>query len=107
MKTVVLFCAALLLAACAGKAPESKESKEPVKKYVMRGEVMSLDPEHQAASIKHEDIEGFMHAMTMDYGFRDKKDFAKLHKGDHFTATLFSQGDDYWVGEVKPGPERK
>lgn len=100
MKTVLLFCVALLLLACARKAPESKE---PLKKYAMRGEVVQLDPEHQVATIKHEDIPGFMGAMTMDYGFRDKSDFAKLHKGDRFSATLFSQGDDFWVGEVKPG----
>jgi Cu/Ag efflux protein CusF len=75
----------------------------------MRGEVMQLDPEHQVATINHENIEGFMHAMTMDYGFRDKQEFAKLHKGDHIEATLFVQGDDYWVGQVKtaqaPNPQ--
>jgi Cu/Ag efflux protein CusF len=99
MKTAALFCIALLLTACAGKAPESKE---PIKQFAMRGEVIQLDPEHQVATIKHEDIEGFMHAMTMEYGFRDKQEFAKLHKGDTFSATLFVQGDDYWVGQVKP-----
>jgi Cu/Ag efflux protein CusF len=100
MKFAALFCAALLLFACAGKAPESKQ---PIKQYAMRGEVMQLDPEHQVATIKHENIEGFMHAMTMEYGFRDKQEFAKLHKGDRIDAKVFVQGDDYWVGQVKPG----
>jgi Cu/Ag efflux protein CusF len=100
MKFAALFCVALLLLACAGKAPESKA---PVKQYAMRGEIMQLDPEHQVATIKHENIEGFMHAMTMEYGFRDKQEFAKLHKGDYIDATLYVQGDDYWVGQVKPG----
>jgi Cu/Ag efflux protein CusF len=99
MKFAALFCAALLLFACAGKAPESKQ---PIKQYALHGEVIQLDPEHQVATIRHDDIEGFMHAMTMEYGFRDKQEFAKLHKGDRFDATLFVQGDDYWVGNVKP-----
>lgn len=96
MKTAILVLAALLLAACAGKAPE------PVKQYPMRGVVTQLDPEHQVATIKHEDIPGFMHAMTMEYGVRDKQDFAKLHNGDSIQATVFVQGDDYWVGNIRP-----
>jgi protein SCO1/2 len=102
MKLAALFCAALVLISCAGKAPESKQ---PVKEFAMRGEVIQLDPEHQVATIKHENIEGFMPAMTMEYGFRDKQEFAKLHKGERFDATLFVQGDDYWVGKIKPAPQ--
>ena len=96
MKTVILLLASLLLAGCASKPAE------PIHKYPMRGVVTQLDPEHQVATIKHEDIPGFMHAMTMEYGLRDKQDFAKLHSGDRIQATVFVQGDDYWVGEVKP-----
>ena len=68
MKTVLLFLSALLLLACAGKPPE------PIKQYPMRGVVTQLDPQNQVATIKHEDIPGFMHAMTMEYGLRDKND---------------------------------
>src|ERR1700694_4927368 len=96
MKTVILLLTALLLTGCAGKPPG------PVERHAMRGVVTQLDPAHQVATIKHEDIPGFMHAMTMEYGVRDKQDFAKLHNGDTISATLFVQGDDYWVGEVKP-----
>lgn len=95
-KLILLALSALLLFACS-KAPEL-----PVKQYPMKGEVLQLDPEHQVATIKHENIEGFMHAMTMEYGIRDKKDFEKLHKNDKIDATVFVQGDDYWVGNVKP-----
>lgn len=96
-KIALLALSMLLLFGCA-KAPEA-----PIKQYQMKGEVLQLDPEHQVATIKHENIEGFMHAMTMEYGVRDKQDFAKLHKGDNINATVFVQGDDYWVGNVKAG----
>ena len=96
MNTAILLLTALMLAACAGKPAE------PIKQYPMRGVVTQLDAEHQIATIKHEDIPGFMHAMTMEYGFRDKLEFAKLHDGDTINATVFVQGDDYWVGDVKP-----
>ena len=109
MKILLSMLAALILASCSATSSGSKdaetkasESKEPVKQYAMRGEVTQMDPEHQAATIKHENIPGFMHAMTMEYGIRNKQDFAKLHKGDHIDATVFVQGDDFWVGNVKP-----
>src|SRR5215475_12247327 len=97
MKSILAVLAALLLLSCGAQKPA-----EPIKKYPMRGEVTQLDAEHQVAIIKHEDIPGFMHAMTMEYGIRDKQDFAKLHAGDRIDATVFVQGDDYWVGEVHP-----
>ena len=96
MKTALLFLSALLLLACAGKPAE------PIKQYPMRGVVTQLDPATQVATINHEDIPGFMHAMTMEYGLRDKNEFAKLRSGETISATLFVQGDDYWVGNVKP-----
>ena len=96
MKTVLLFLAAILLPAC------SHKPVEPIKQYPMRGVVTQLDKDTQVATIKHEDIPGFMHAMTMEYGFRDKSEFAKLKDGQTIRAVLYVQGDDYWVGAVKP-----
>ena len=90
---------AIALAGCGSKAPESKL---PVKEYVMRGEVLKLDPANQLATIKHEEIKGWMGAMTMDYAVRDKPEFAKLRNGAHFTATVYVQGDDFWVGKIEP-----
>jgi protein SCO1/2 len=84
----------------------SRKPAEPIKQYPMRGVVTQLDQETQVATINHEDIPGFMHAMTMEYGFRDKKEFAKLKKGATIRAKLFVQGDDFWVGEVSPGDSK-
>ena len=40
------------------------------------------------ASIKHDEIPGFMSAMTMSYKVRDPKEFAGLKPGDLITGTL-------------------
>lgn len=68
----------------------------------MRGEVVQLDESQQLATVKHEEIKGWMGAMTMEYAVRDKADFAKLKKGSKFEATVFVQGDQYWIGRIKP-----
>lgn len=94
--------AVLAISGCGGgsKAPESSG---PVKQYTMRGDVLTLDPDHQTATIRHEEIKGWMGAMTMEYQVKEKPEFAKLHAGDHITATVYVQGDDYWIGQIRPG----
>ena len=92
------FCLlAVLGAACGTKTPP----KGPVKQYAIEGEVLKVNPADQTATIRHGDIEGWMHAMTMDYPIRTKEDFAKLHPGDHIKGTVFVQDEDYSVGSIQ------
>ncbi len=94
MKAAALALFFLLATGCA--------KKEPIVEHAMHGEVTQLDAEHNVATIKHDDIKDFMKAMTMEYGVREKADFEKLKVGGKIDATVFVQGDDYWVGRVKP-----
>ncbi len=77
---------------------------EPLKKYELTGEVSRLDNENKIATIKHQAIGDWMGAMTMDFPVKDAADFAKLTPGKPVNATVFVQGLNYWVGEVKDGP---
>ena len=90
------FC--LLLAAC------SREPAPEVKHYTIHGQIVGLDVKDKLATIKHQKIEGWMGAMTMDFPVKDAKDFAALHEGDKIDATVFVQGLDYWVGDVHTEP---
>jgi len=98
--TAALMAVAFAVAGCS-KQPVNTE---PIRKYKIDGEIVRLDPDTQTAVIRHKDIEGWMKAMTMDYPFRSKEDYAKLHPGDHITGTVFVQGDDFWVGEIQKSP---
>ena len=97
----IVLAAGMLLNACSA---ESSQSSDTVKRYVMRGEVLRLDQQHNLATIKHEAIKGWMDAMTMDYKVRDRAEFEKLHEHEQIIATVFVQGDDYWIGEIRPAP---
>jgi Cu/Ag efflux protein CusF len=81
------------LAGCAKNPP-------PVKEYVLKGEVLKLDPSAQLVSVKGEKIEGWMEAMTMDYPVKDKQVFDQLKVGDNITAKVLVQGTDYWVTSI-------
>lgn len=95
---------ALALAACGAKDQAPPPNTGPIKEYSMRGVVRELDAEHQVATVAHEEIKGWMGAMTMEYQVKDKKDFSPLHPGDKIDATVFVQGDDFWIGRIKPAP---
>jgi protein SCO1/2 len=98
-KITSLIAFALVLGGCA--APKkAAETSEPVKKYQLKGEVLSVDAQTHSAKIKHEKIEGWMEAMTMDYPVKDQADLAKLATGQAITATVFVQGQDFWIGEI-------
>ena len=108
----ILLCAVLLtLAACASQpvaesGPEPKSIKEePLRRYELKGQIQRIDAQGKVpiATIKHEAIGDWMGAMTMDFPVKDPADLAKLKEGAPVTATVFVQGFDYWVGEVKDG----
>jgi len=93
----LLIVLAVLLAGC-----QRNPAPKPVAEYQMRGEVLSLEPASQLATVKHEKIEGWMEAMTMEYPVKDKQEFLKLKVGEKIQAKIQVQGTDYWISSVNP-----
>jgi Cu/Ag efflux protein CusF len=91
----LLFLFLVLLSGCM-RNPTPK----PVKEYQMRGEITSLDSTNQLATVKHEKIDGWMEAMTMEYPVKDKTEFAKLKVGETIRARILVQDTDYWIATV-------
>jgi Cu/Ag efflux protein CusF len=99
-------CLVLALVGCAApkteEAPKSSAaSSGPTKEFQMRGEVTGLDAGGHVATIKHEAIQGFMGAMTMGYPVKDAGEFSKLAVGEPITATVYQNGDDFWIGNIQ------
>ena len=74
---------------------------EPKNRYRIHGEILRLRPENRLAVIKHEKIEGWMEAMTMEFPVKDPREFEALHSGDRITATVFVRELDYWIGDIR------
>ena len=70
----------LAVAAC-DRAPEPK-------RYEVRGQIVSFDPQRKEVVVDHEDIEGFMPAMVMPYKVQDLALLEGKQPGDMVTATL-------------------
>ncbi|HTI44329.1 MAG TPA: SCO family protein [Vicinamibacterales bacterium] len=60
----------------------------PAKEYQLKGQILDVKPETNEVLVKHEDIKGFMPAMTMPYKVEDGKLLAGKEPGDLITATL-------------------
>lgn len=93
--------AALGLASCAPKKREpSFDYGEPKQKFTMRGEVLRLRPENRVAVIKHEKIEGWMEAMTMEFPVPDAAEYAKLREGATIRATVLVNDLYFWLADI-------
>lgn len=83
----------VLAAACAGG--------EDQRQYTLQGQVLSVAADRREANIKHEEIPGFMPAMTMQYKASDTRQFEQLAAGDLITATLVVVSNDAYLKDVK------
>jgi protein SCO1/2 len=71
----------LTIAAACSRTP-------PAKEYQLTGQILDVKPERQEVLLKHEDIKGFMPAMTMPYKVKDASLLAGKQPGDLVQATL-------------------
>lgn len=84
----------LLATACGGGSADQRD-------LTLQGQILSVSADHREALIKHEEIKGFMPAMTMSYKVRDPKEFEPLAPGDLVNATLVVVSNDAYLKNVK------
>lgn len=54
----------------------------------------------QQVTIEHEEIQGYMEAMTMPFPLKDTKVLDKLKKDDRIQATLVVDRNGWWLEKV-------
>jgi protein SCO1/2 len=62
--------------------------REPPKQYPLRGQVLGVKPEKLELTVKHDDIPGYMPAMTMTYNVSTKALLEGRTPGELITGTL-------------------
>jgi Cu/Ag efflux protein CusF len=76
--------AVIIAAITAGACSRTSQSKQ----YQLTGQILDVKPETKEVLVKHEDIPGFMPAMTMPYKVEDANLLSGKQPGDLITATL-------------------
>src|SRR3954449_12352896 len=65
-----------------------------VKHYVLKGEVRKVDREGRQVTIRHEEVPGFMAAMTMPFRLEDQALLEELRPGDQVEGKLTVEFED-------------
>ena len=87
--------------ACCCNEPAKAETATEVKRYPLKGVITSVLPERSALMVKHEEIPGFMRAMTMMFKV-DAATLKSAKKGDAITGVMSRRGDDWILEDVRP-----
>src|SRR3954469_18788424 len=87
-----LIALSMLLAAasCAGRRAEGH-------RFDFKGKVLAVDRSKGEVTVEHEEVKGYMAAMTMDFPLRDADALKTVAAGDGIQATLVFTPDAYWL----------
>jgi len=67
------------------------------KRFDLKGKVLVVEPDKHLVTVSHEDIKGYMPAMTMPFTVPSESDLQILAPGDEITATLVIDGSQSWL----------
>ncbi|HEV2882165.1 MAG TPA: SCO family protein [Pyrinomonadaceae bacterium] len=81
---LALFAAACAFLAGCGGAPDDSRAQ----RYELKGKIVSFNKAQQQVVIQHEEVPGFMDAMTMPFTLREDSAFDVMRAGDRIQATL-------------------
>lgn len=89
-------------AACGGgdRSASRYQASPNAKRYPLSGVVRAVKAGDESLSVAHEDIEGLMDAMTMDFHVQDPWVLKAAGPGDRITATLVLDGARSWLETV-------
>lgn len=111
MRNILLFFSvAIFLAACQKPAPVDPAGGQ---RYKLTGKVIAVDPAKKKATIEHDEIKGYMKAMTMDFPIHADWVWEDLKPGAEIRAELVvneTAPDPYWLENIgiisAPNPDK-
>ena len=73
--------------------------------FEVRGRVVGFGDDDRTIIVEHEDIPGFMPAMTMPFTVRDTAAASMLNVRDAIAFTLHVTGDSSWIADLRKLPD--
>lgn len=113
MARAVLFLSlvAVLVVAGCGKSPEAGKAVPAAsgtnqQRFQVKGVVLEVKPADKSVKIKHEEVTGYMPAMTMPFDVRDTNELAGIEPGDPVSFRLIVTDTEGWIDQIKKiGPK--
>ena len=82
-------------------APAKAVSSTNLQTFQVRGVILELSASGKTVRIRHEEIPGYMQAMTMPFDVRDTNDLSGLIAGDSVTFQMKVTETDGWIEQIK------
>ena len=99
---VLILLAFMTAASCSAPPPPAT-----VREFPLTGEVLAIKPDKSEVRVKHDEVKGFMDAMTMWFNIREPRLLDGIAPGDLISATLVLTAEDsYLTGIRKTGVGR-
>ncbi|MGA0326647.1 MAG: copper-binding protein, partial [Limisphaerales bacterium] len=74
--------------------------------FTVKGVVKSIQEDLSSARIDHEEIPGYMQAMTMPFAIGDTSEWATIETGDSISFLLHVTDERSWIDGVEKVPEK-
>src|SRR5438034_6701454 len=107
IKQILLFGMALTVVLAAVAIQRSQKNSAPVwaptdgQVFEVKGQIRGIETDENTIHIAHEDIPGFMPAMTMPFTMRDPALLRGLAAGDAVKFQLVVTRDDSWITRIE------
>lgn len=111
-KLIIFFLAIILISACK-TTQNDDEDPSKLKRYDLKGTIVSVDKTGKKVAVDHEEIPGYMSKMTMDFPVKDEVILNDLKPGSLITAVLVVDNPNgkFWLENIvttsAPGPGDK
>ena len=94
-----IYLAAALIISCASYACQTVKptASAGAKRYDFKGKVVAVDKSRKEITVAHDEIKGYMPAMTMPFPLKDEWAFDVLAPGSTVGATLVVDTDGFWL----------
>ena len=85
----------------AAPATPASSTATNLRTFQVKGVVREILPEKKKIKITHEEISGYMEAMTMLLDVKDAKELTGLQAGDSLSFRMLVTDDDGWIDQLK------
>jgi protein SCO1/2 len=92
---------AIELVSCGGPKTGNRPAGTGARTYQVRGVVREIQPDGRTVLIRHEEIPGYMEAMSMAFNVRETNELAGLKPGDEVSFRLSVTGEASWIDRLK------
>ncbi|MCA1589622.1 MAG: SCO family protein, partial [Acidobacteria bacterium] len=106
-----VFISVLFISACDKAEPQ--RASDAVKRYPLKGKIVSVDKQKKTAVVEHDEVPGFMEPMTMNFPIREDWVWNDLTPGSDIRAELVvdsTAAEPYWLEKIgivaAPDPNR-